>query len=106
MRLLAVTSAKRIALLADTPTVAESGYPNFEFSSWNGILVPAKTSKDIQAKILDATLSALKNPTINKRLLDLGYVIGGNQPDQFAADIKAEIAEMEIILGSLRGTME
>ncbi len=106
LRLLAVTSAERIALLPDTPTVAETGYPRFEFSSWNGILVPAKTPKDISAQVLNATLSTLKNPTVNKRLLELGYVVGGNQPDQFAADIKAEIAAMEVILGKLRGTME
>jgi tripartite-type tricarboxylate transporter receptor subunit TctC len=101
-----VTSAKRIALLPDAPTVAESGYAGFDFGSWNGIMVPAKTPKEVVARILAATLATLKNPTVNKRMLEMGYVIVGNQPDQFAAHIKAEIEGLGNILRNLRGTAE
>jgi tripartite-type tricarboxylate transporter receptor subunit TctC len=106
LRLLAATGAQRIATLPDTPTIAESGYPGFDASAWNGILVPAKTPKDVIARILGATLSTLKDPTVNKRLLELGYVVVGNQPDEFAAFIKAEIEALRVILADLRGTME
>ena len=90
LRLLAVTSAKRIALLPDAPTVAESGFAGFDFGSWNGIMVPAKTPREINARIYNATISTLKNPTVVKRMSELGYVIVGNTPEQFAAVLKSE----------------
>ena len=106
LRLLAVTSAKRIALLPDAPTVAESGYPGFDFGSWNGIMVPAKIPKEINARIYNATIATLKNPTVVKRMSELGYVIVGNTPEQFAAHIRSEIESLGRILGNLRGTAE
>ncbi len=106
VRLLAVTSAKRIAFLPDYPTVAESGYPGFEFGSWNGIMVPAKTPKEIITRIHSATMSALTSLTVTKRMAELGYIVVGNQPEQFAAHIKSEIASLGHILRNLRGTAE
>ena len=106
LRLLAVTSVKRIALLPDAPTVAESGYPGFDFGSWNGIMVPAKTPKEVVARIYTATLATLKNPAVMKRMTDMGYVVVGNTPEQFAAHIKAELEGLGNILRSLRGTAE
>jgi tripartite-type tricarboxylate transporter receptor subunit TctC len=82
------------------------GYPGFRFGSWNGIMVPAKTPKETIAKIHSATMSALKNPDVNKRLSDLGYIIVGDQPEQFGAFIKSEIESMGQILRDLRGTAE
>ena len=106
LRLLAATGAHRIATLPDTPTIAESGFPNFDASAWNGILVPKKTPKEVIGRILTATLLTLKDQTVNKRLLELGYVVVGNQPDEFAAFIKAEIEALRIVLADLRGTLE
>lgn len=106
VRTLAVTSAKRFPLLSEYPTVAESGFPGFQFGSWNGIIVPVKTPKETIAKIHGATMSALKNPDVNKRLNDLGYIIVGDQPEQFGAFIKSEIESLGQILRDLRGTAE
>jgi len=106
LRLLAATGAHRIATLPDTPTIAESGFPNFDASAWNGILVPKKTPKEVIGRILTATLLTLKDQTVNKRLLELGYVVVGNQPDEFATFIKAEIEALRIVLADLRGTLE
>jgi len=106
LRLLAVTSAKRLALLPETPTVAESGYPGFDFGSWNGIMVPAKTPREISTRIYNATLATLKNPAVVKRTLELGYVIVGNTPEQFALHIRSEIEGLGHILRNLRGTAE
>lgn len=106
LRLLAVTSVTRIALLPDAPTVAESGYAGFDFGSWNGIMVPAKTPKEVSARVYSATIATLKNPTVIKRMAELGYVISGNTPEQFAAHIKAEIESLGRILQNLRGTAE
>ncbi|HTE14298.1 MAG TPA: tripartite tricarboxylate transporter substrate-binding protein, partial [Burkholderiales bacterium] len=91
LRPLAVTSSKRISLMPELPTVAESGYPKFESGNWYGIVVPAKTSREIVDRVRSASVTALNNPTINKRLNDLGFVLIGNTPDEFGAYFKSEI---------------
>lgn len=100
-RLLAVTSARRAPMLAEYPTVAESGYPGFEFEVRHGLMAPAKTPRETLMTIHAAALAALKIPAIGKRIDDLGYVPIGNQPDEFAAHIKAEIANQGKLLGRL-----
>ena len=106
VRALAVTSAVRLPLLSEYPTIAESGFPGFQFGSWYGIIVPVKTPKETIARIHGATMVVLKNPDVNKRLADLGYIIAGDQPEQFAAFIKSEIESLGRILRDLRGTAE
>ena len=69
-------------------------------------MVPVKTPKEINARIYSATIATLKNPTVIKRLSELGYVIVGNTPEQFAAHIKSEIEGLGHILRNLRGTAE
>lgn len=97
-RPLALTSANRLLFLPDYPTVAETGYPGYEYGNWYGILVPVKTPKETIAAIHAAAVSALKNPTVSKRLIDLGYIIVGDQPGEFAAHIKAQIATLAKII--------
>jgi tripartite-type tricarboxylate transporter receptor subunit TctC len=101
LRLLAVTSARRAPMLAEYPTVAESGYPGFEFEVRHGLMAPAKTPRETIMTIHGAALAALKIPAIGKRIDDLGYVPIGTQPDEFAAHIKAEIANQGKLLGRL-----
>jgi tripartite-type tricarboxylate transporter receptor subunit TctC len=91
LRPLAVTSSKRITLMPELPTVAESGYPRFESGNWYGIVVPAKTPRDIIDRAHKASLASLNNPTISKRLNDLGFVLIGNTPEEFGAYFRAEI---------------
>lgn len=91
LRPLAVTSAKRISLMPELPTVAESGYPKFESGNWYGIVVPAKTPRDIIDRAHKASLASLNNPTISKRLNDLGFVLIGNTPEEFGNYFKLEI---------------
>jgi tripartite-type tricarboxylate transporter receptor subunit TctC len=91
LRPLAVTSAKRLSLAPQVPTVAESGYPTFEFGNWYGIVVPAKTPRETIDRVRSASLTALNNPTISKRLQDLGFVLIGNTPEEFGAYFKTEI---------------
>ncbi len=104
LRPLAVTTATRLSLLPEYPTVAESGYPGYEATNWYGIVVPAKTPKDIIATIHAAVAEVLKKPTVSRRLADLGYIIIGDQPEQFAAHIKSEIEKVGRILRELRLT--
>lgn len=93
LRSLGVTTAKRLSLLPDYPTIAET-VPGFEFNAWAGLLVPARTPKETIAAIRSAAVSALNQPDVGKRLSDLGYVVIGDQPGELAAHIKSEIEKM------------
>jgi tripartite-type tricarboxylate transporter receptor subunit TctC len=73
------------------PTVAESGYPGFESTSWNGLLAPAGTPATITRKLHLETVKALALPDVRAKLADLGLEGIGNSPDEFAAVIKSEI---------------
>ncbi len=94
LRALAVTTAKRLPLLADLPTLAEAGYAGAESGSWYGLLVPLKTPPAIIATIRNATLVALNKPETNRRLNELGYVLIGDKPEEFAAHMKSEITKL------------
>jgi len=91
LRGLAVGSGTRIPMLSGYPTVAESGFPGYEASNWHGLVVPAKTPKEAIAALRAAALAALHRPDINKRMLDLGLTPVGDQPEEFAAFLKADI---------------
>ena len=106
LRPLAVTAAKRVPVVPEYPTVAELGYPGYQSGNWYGLLVPAKTPKEIIAAIRAAAVAALNNETIGRRLADLGYVAIGDQPEEFAAHIKAEIDSLGKILRESRITAE
>jgi tripartite-type tricarboxylate transporter receptor subunit TctC len=94
LRPLAVTSTKRISLMPELPTVAESGYANmakFESGNWYGIVVPAKTPRDVIDRAHKASVAALNSPAISKRLNDLGFVLIGSTPEEFGAYFRSEI---------------
>src|SRR5687768_6963005 len=98
LRALAVTSSARLPILKELPTVAESGYKGFQTGNWYGLAVPARTPPEIVAALNKAALAVLKNPTVNKRLVDSGYLVIGDTPAEFAAHIKSEIANLSRIL--------
>lgn len=106
LRGLAVTSAKRLLLLPEYPTIAESGFSGYQSGNWYGLMVPAKTPKETIATIRSAAISALNNPHMLKRLNDLGYVAVGSQPDEFAAHIKSEIEGLGKIITSFNLTAD
>jgi len=93
LRALAVTSAKRSALLPDIPTVSESGVAGFDMSTWWGLVAPSAVSKDIVAKLHAETARVLKVPEVRERLGSVGAEPGGNTPDQFGAFIRSETAK-------------
>ncbi len=109
LRPLAVTSSKRITLMPELPTVAESGFTTlakFESGNWYGIVVPAKTPRDIIDRANKASLAALNNPTISKRLTDLGFVLIGNTPEDFGTYFKSEIEAWGKIVRDLKLSAE
>ena len=91
LRALAVNSLKRTPLLPDLPTMSEAGLSGFEVTSWNGVLAPAGTPKEIVTRLNNEIVKALKMPDVHEKLSGLGADPVGNTPEQFAAFIQAEI---------------
>jgi tripartite-type tricarboxylate transporter receptor subunit TctC len=92
IRLLAVSTAKREAQAPNVPTVAESGFPGFNVVTWNGLVAPADTPREIIDKIAGEIGRAVKDPQFAGRLKAVGADPLGNTPDEFAALIKADTA--------------
>jgi len=90
LRGLATTGAKRLASLPELPTLAESGLPGYEASSWYGILAPAGTPRDIVMKLNAELSKALEQPEVKGSLLAEGAEPAGGSPEAFAAHIRAE----------------
>ena len=89
---LAVGSPKRAAALPDVPTTAEAGVPGSEFNFWIGMMVPAKTPRDIVNRLHDEVVKALATPEVKERFAKLGADAWTLKPAQFDAYIKQEIA--------------
>ena len=89
LRAIAVTTPKRFRGLPDVPTIAELGYPGYDFSSWFGILAPAGTPKPVIDRLQSEVAKALKDPGVQSRLGD--YEIFGSTAEEFGVFIKAEI---------------
>ena len=90
IKAIAVTTAKRTPLAPDLPTVAESGLPGFDISTWFGIFAPAGTPREALDKLHAQFTRALAAPDVREKMLALGAEPVGNRPEEFAAYIKAE----------------
>ena len=93
VKALAVTGGKRSAFLPELPTVAESGYPDFESSNWFGFFAPAATPKDILAKLNAAAVKVLAAPDLNARFALQGAEIVANSPSDALKMVKADIVK-------------
>ena len=91
LRAIGVTIPKRHALLPEVPTVAES-VPGFEVSGWYGVFVSAGTPRDIVNRLNSEFSKIMKLPDIHERMATLGWDPVTNTPEQFSAQIKAELA--------------
>ena len=90
IRALAVTTAKRTSLAPDLPTIAESGLPGFDISTWFGIFVPAGTPRQVVDRLHAEFERALAAPDVREKMVALGAEPVGNRPEEFAAYIRAE----------------
>jgi tripartite-type tricarboxylate transporter receptor subunit TctC len=90
VRALAVAQPLRLPELPDVPTMAESGVPDFIASSWQGVVAPAGTPKDIIVRLNRAIVDGLKDPTLLQRLKQLGAIPQPQTPEHFGAFIAAE----------------
>jgi tripartite-type tricarboxylate transporter receptor subunit TctC len=92
IRLLAVSTAQRARQIPNVPTVVESGFPGFNVITWNGLVAPVGTSREIVDKIAGEIGRAAKDSQFAGRLKALGADPLGNTPDEFAAMIRADTA--------------
>ena len=90
LRALAVTGKTRAEALPEVPTMIESGYPGFTAFTWNGILAPAGTPREIVMKVNEAIVSALKTPEMKEQLAKIGQEAAWSTPEEFAALIREE----------------
>jgi len=94
LRALAVTTLTRSPAMPDLPTIAESGLPGFDLSTWFGLLVPAGTPPEIVAKLNAEVVRALNAKDIRERLEKMGAEpLANNTPEHFAAFIRSEAAK-------------
>ena len=93
LKALGVTTKARVSALPDVPTFIESGLPNFVVNSWVGILAPAKTPRPIVDRLQREIAAVLKEPEVRERYAVLGNEPVGNTPDEYAAQIRADLAQ-------------
>ena len=92
LRALAVTGARRLPVLPDMPTVAESGLPGYEAASWYGVFAPGGTSRSIVDKVSGEVVKIVRAPEMRERLIADGADPAGTSPEEFGAYIKRELA--------------
>ncbi len=93
LRMVAVASAKRSPSLPEVPTVAEAGFPEFDVSSWWGVVAPASTPREVVMRLQVEIHRVIALPEIRTKLAEQGLDIATNTPEQFAAYIKSETAK-------------
>ena len=100
LRALAVTSVARAASMPDVPTVAEQGLTGHESEIPNGVLVPAGAAKVIVERIYKEVTAILAQTETRDRIQGLGYTVISNTPEQFAAQIRSEVAKWSKVIKS------
>jgi tripartite-type tricarboxylate transporter receptor subunit TctC len=94
LKALAVTTSKRSFAAPEVPTMQEAGLAGYDISSWQAMFAPAGLPKEIQERIYNETLKALRSPDVAKKLQDLGLDPGGMRPEELTALIRAEIPKL------------
>jgi tripartite-type tricarboxylate transporter receptor subunit TctC len=92
MNALAVTARSRHPSLPDVPTVAEAGFPDLVVTSWQAVAAPAKTPRDVVAKLNDAIVKALRSPDVRERMAQIGFDVVAGTPEEFGKFMQEEVA--------------
>jgi len=93
LKLLAVSSAKRMSAIPDVPTIAESGIPGFETGSWQGVVAPAGTPREVIAKLNSEIGRIVTTPEMRDKLGVQGADVRTNMPDEFSTFIRSEMTK-------------
>ena len=98
VRALAITSPKRTQIMPDLMTFVEAGYPAVDAATINGLLAPAGTPKDYIRRLNAAVVRALKTRAVQDKLMELGFDIVGNTPEEFGAWIRREMVKWDKVI--------
>ena len=98
LRALAVTTAKRSSALPDVPTLAESGLPGYEISSWQAVFAPAGTPRPIIDRLYTEISKILQMPDVQKRFAELGLDVSGMPPAELASLVKTDVPRLAKIV--------
>jgi tripartite-type tricarboxylate transporter receptor subunit TctC len=91
MKALAVTAKTRHPQLPNVPTVAEAGFPDLVVTSWQAAGAPAKTPREVVAKLNDAAVRALRSPEIRERMNQIGFDVVASTPEEFGRFMREEV---------------
>jgi tripartite-type tricarboxylate transporter receptor subunit TctC len=91
MKALAVTARSRHPQLANVPTVAEAGFPELVVTSWQAVAAPAKTPREVVARLNDASVKALRSADIRERMNQIGFDVVAGTPEEFGKFMKDEV---------------
>src|SRR5258707_5912721 len=94
----AVTSARRSQALPDLPTIAESGVPGYDASTWCGLLAPAHTPGAVITRLHEGVVKILANPALHEKLAEQGFQPVVSSPEEFGAHINSEIAKWSKVI--------
>jgi tripartite-type tricarboxylate transporter receptor subunit TctC len=93
LRALAVASTQRASAIPELPTIAEAGYPGFDTSSWQAVLVPAKTPAALVRRLHQDIVKVLAQPDVRARFSELGMEPVGNSPQELAGIIQSDLVK-------------
>ena len=106
IRLLAVTSARRSGLKPDIPTVSETGLPDYDRSSWNGLMGPSAMPKEIVAQLQSAMEKILKHPQAREQLMKIGLEPNYQPGEPFGAYLRNEVVQISRLMKSIAFTQK
>ena len=98
LRALAVTGDKRSTLLPDVPTLGEAGVKGADVYSWQAVAAPRGLPADVKAKLHGALVAALNDPAVKPKLVEVGFEVVANTPEQFATFQNAEFARWKKVI--------
>ncbi|GAP34086.1 tripartite tricarboxylate transporter substrate binding protein [Piscinibacter sakaiensis] len=98
LRALAITSARRSPLLPEVPTMEELGFKGVTVYSWQAFAAPKGLPADIKTTLRDAIVAVLNDPAVKPKLLELGFEIVGNTPEQFTSFQASEFARWKKVI--------
>jgi tripartite-type tricarboxylate transporter receptor subunit TctC len=106
MKMLAVTTAKRMSLFPDVPTLAESGMPGFEVGAWQGIMAPAGTPRAVVDRLNTEIVKALQSQDVRTKLAAQGAEPLGSTADEYGAYVKKELTRWAGVVKATGVTIE
>lgn len=103
---IAVTTAERSAMLPQVPTIAESGYPDFSYSTWQAVVGPAGLPADVQDKLNAEIRKVMSMPAVKAKFLSFGTEAATGSPQELAVLLASEVAKIKHIARSVGATRD